>query len=78
MDAYLDQYLWYEATRRDLFPHWIKPVDSEPPPLSVYKWCESINKLEGIWDTGDAQSVVMVQTELDDPFKNMDLPLLKQ
>lgn len=36
------------------------------------------HKLEGIWDTGDAQSVVMVQTELDDPFKNMDLPLLKQ
>jgi pre-mRNA-processing factor 8 len=35
-DAYLDQYLWYEADRRHLFPLWIKPADSEPPPLYVF------------------------------------------
>ena len=35
-DAYLDQYLWYEADKRGLFPNWIKPGDSEPPPLLVY------------------------------------------
>ena len=23
-DAYLDQYLWYEADKRHLFPNWIK------------------------------------------------------
>ena len=39
-DAYLDQYLWYEADKRRLFPPWIKPTDSEPPPLLVYKWCQ--------------------------------------
>ena len=39
-DAYLDQYLWYEADKRHLFPSWIKPSDSEPPPLLVYKWCQ--------------------------------------
>lgn len=39
-DAYLDQYLWYEADKRRLFPPWIKPSDSEPPPLLVYKWCQ--------------------------------------
>lgn len=39
-DAYLDQYLWYEADKRRLFPPWIKPGDSEPPPLLVYKWCQ--------------------------------------
>ena len=39
-DAYLDQYLWYEADKRRLFPPWIKPADSEPPPLLVYKWCQ--------------------------------------
>lgn len=33
-DAYLDQYLWYEADKRNLFPNWIKPSDSEPPPSS--------------------------------------------
>ncbi|RWV79475.1 hypothetical protein GW17_00059381, partial [Ensete ventricosum] len=37
-DAYIDQYLWYEGDRRQLFPNWVKPADSEPPPLLVYKW----------------------------------------
>jgi pre-mRNA-processing factor 8 len=36
-DAYLDQYLWYEADKRQLFPNWIKPSDDEPPPILVYK-----------------------------------------
>lgn len=44
-DAYLDQYLWYEADKRRLFPPWIKPADTEPPPLLVYKWCQ------GEWET---------------------------
>lgn len=26
-DAYLDQYLWYEADKRHLFPNWIKVLD---------------------------------------------------
>lgn len=39
-DAYLDQYLWYEADKRRLFPPWIKPSDAEPPPLLTYKWCQ--------------------------------------
>lgn len=39
-DAYLDQYLWYEADKRRLFPSWVKPSDTEPPPLLVYKWCQ--------------------------------------
>ena len=29
-DAYLDQYLWYEADKRRLFPPWIEPAGSEP------------------------------------------------
>lgn len=45
-DAYLDQYLWYEADKRRLFPPWIKPADTEPPPLLVYKWCQGINNLQ--------------------------------
>lgn len=44
-DAYLDQYLWYEADKRRLFPPWIKPADTEPPPLLVYKWCQGERKL---------------------------------
>lgn len=42
-DAYLDQYLWYEADKRRLFPPWVKPADTEPPPLLVYKWCQGID-----------------------------------
>ena len=45
-DAYLDQYLWYEADKRKLFPTWIKPADTEPPPLLTYKWCQGINNLQ--------------------------------
>lgn len=44
-DAYLDQYLWYEADKRRLFPPWIKPADTEPPPLLVYKWCQGEHML---------------------------------
>lgn len=52
-DAYLDQYLWYEADKRRLFPPWIKPADTEPPPLLVYKWCqgETETHLEVLFDT---------------------------
>ena len=34
---YLDQFLFFEADKRGLFPTWIKPADAEPPPLLVYK-----------------------------------------
>ena len=48
-DAYLDQYLWYEADKRRLFPPWIKPADTEPPPLLTYKWCQGMLNLPYSW-----------------------------
>ena len=39
-------YLRYEADKRRLFPPWIKPSDTEPPPLLAYKWCQGINNLQ--------------------------------
>lgn len=45
-DAYLDQYLWYEADKRRLFPPWVKPADTEPPPLLVYKWCQGKREIK--------------------------------
>ncbi|GAU12484.1 hypothetical protein TSUD_230170 [Trifolium subterraneum] len=77
-DAYLDQYLWYEGDKRHLFPNWIKPADLEPPPLLVYKWCQGINNLQGIWDTGDGQCVVMLQTKLEKFFEKIDLTILNR
>ncbi|XP_072978887.1 pre-mRNA-processing-splicing factor 8A [Typha angustifolia] len=77
-DAYLDQYLWYEGDKRHLFPNWVKPADSEPPPLLVYKWCQGINNLQGIWDTGDGQCVVMLQTKFEKFFEKIDLTMLNR
>jgi len=77
-DAYLDQYLWYEGDKRHLFPNWIKPADSEPPPLLVYKWCQGINNLQGIWDTSDDQCVVMLQTKFEKLFEKIDLTVLNR
>ncbi|KAJ0680785.1 putative ribonuclease H-like superfamily, PROCN domain, RNA recognition motif, spliceosomal PrP8 [Helianthus annuus] len=75
-DAYLDQYLWFEGDQRQLFPNWVKPADSEPPPLLVYKCCQGINNLHGIWDTGDGQCAVMLQTMFGKFFENIDLTML--
>ncbi|KAG6733971.1 hypothetical protein I3843_01G240300 [Carya illinoinensis] len=77
-DAYLDQYLWYEGDKRHLFPNWIKPADSEPPPLLVYKWCQGINNLQGVWDTSEGQCVVMLQTKFEKFFEKIDLTMLNR
>ncbi|KAJ8465852.1 hypothetical protein OPV22_028404 [Ensete ventricosum] len=77
-DAYLDQYLWYEGDKRHLFPNWVKPADSEPPPLLVYKWCQGINNLQGVWDTSDGQCVVMLQTKFEKFFEKIDLTMLNR
>jgi hypothetical protein len=74
----LDQYLWYEGDKRHLFPNWIKPADSEPPPLLVYKWCQGINNLQGIWDTSEGQCVVMLQTKFEKFFEKIDLTMLNR
>lgn len=77
-DAYLDQYLWYEADKRHLFPSWIKPGDSEPPPLLVYKWCQGVNNLQGIWNTNEGQCVVLLETKFHNVWEKVDLTLLNR
>lgn len=77
-DAYLDQYLWYEADKRQLFPNWVKPSDNEPPPLLVYKWCQGINNLTEVWETASDECVVMMQTQLEKLFEKIDLTLLNR
>jgi pre-mRNA-processing factor 8 len=77
-DAYLDQYLWYEADKRHLFPNWVKPSDNEPPPVLVYKWSAGINNLTDVWDTATGQCVVMMQTRLEKVYEKIDLTLLNR
>ncbi|KIL95877.1 pre-mrna-splicing factor spp42 [Fusarium avenaceum] len=75
-DAYLDQYLWYQADQRHLFPAWIKPSDSEVPPLLVYKWAQGINNLDGVWQSENGECNVMIETELSKVYEKMELTLL--
>ncbi|KAG9252809.1 putative pre-mRNA processing splicing factor [Emericellopsis atlantica] len=75
-DAYLDQYLWYQADQRHLFPAWIKPSDSEVPPLLVYKWAQGINNLDRVWVTEEGECNVLLETELSKVYEKMELTLL--
>jgi pre-mRNA-processing factor 8 len=77
-DAYLDQYLWYQADQRHLFPAWIKPSDSEVPPLLVYKWAQGINNLGDVWEHQDGQCNVMIETQLSKVYEKIDLTLLNR
>ncbi|ODV69311.1 PROCN-domain-containing protein [Hyphopichia burtonii NRRL Y-1933] len=77
-DTYLDQYLWYEAQKRQLFPNWVKPSDDEIPPLLTYKWCQGINNLENVWETDEGESNVMLETSLSKFAENIDLTLLNR
>jgi pre-mRNA-processing factor 8 len=75
-DAYLDQYLWYQADQRHLFPSWIKPSDSEVPPLLVYKWAQGVNNLDRVWVTEDGECNVLIETQLSKVYEKIELTLL--
>ena len=77
-DAYLDQYLWYEADKRNLFPNWVKPADSEPSPLLAYKWCVGVNNLRDVWQTSENETVLLLQTTLEQVYDKIDLTLLNR
>ncbi|GLC46153.1 Pre-mRNA-processing-splicing factor 8A [Pleodorina starrii] len=77
-DCYLDQYLWFEADNRHLFPNWVKPADTEPPPLLVYKWCHGINNVSNVWDTANGECVVMMQSEFEKMYDKIDLTLMNR
>ena len=77
-DAYLDQYLYYQADQRRLFPPWIKPSDSEVPPLLTYKWAQGINNLSNVWSVDEGECNVMLETRLDKVYEKIDITLLNR
>ncbi|EAL70007.1 pre-mRNA processing factor 8 [Dictyostelium discoideum AX4] len=77
-DAYLDQYLWYEADKRQLFPNWVKPSDNEPPPVLIHKWCQGINNLDQVWETSQGECVVLLETQFSKVYEKMDLTLMNR
>ena len=70
--------MFFEADKRGLFPSWIKPADTEPPPLLVYKWCQGINNLTDIWETSEGECNVMMETVLSQVYEKIDLTLLNR
>lgn len=78
-DAFLDQYLWYEAERRQLFPTWVKPSDGEIAPLLVRKWCQAISGLEDqVWRVDDDEASVHVELRLEKFLQRVDFTLLNR
>ncbi|KAG0700703.1 NUC071 domain-containing protein [Suillus ampliporus] len=78
IEPYLDQFLFFEADKRGLFPARIKPADTEPPPLLVYKWCQGINNLTDIWETSEGECNVMMETVFSKVYEKIDLTLLNR
>ena len=62
-----------QGDKRHLFPNWVKPSDSEPPPLLVYKWCQGINNLTDVWDTANGECVVVMQSQLEKVYEKVCL-----
>ena len=77
-DAYLDQYLSYQASERNLFPAWVKPSDDEVAPLLTYKWAQGINNLSDVWETSNGECNVLIETELSKVYEKIDLTLLNR
>ncbi|KAG8345580.1 PRO8NT PrP8 N terminal domain [Trypanosoma vivax] len=79
VDAFLDQYLWYEAMdQQRLFPNWVKPSDVEPVPILVYKWCQGVNDSPGVWDVEKEESTVLLHANLGhDFYDNVDWNLFR-
>lgn len=70
--------VYYEASKRGLFTNWIKPGDSEPAPMLVYKFCQGINNLTNIWSTSQDECVALLETKFDKVFEKMDLTMLNR
>ena len=68
----------YEGDHRHLFPNWVKPADTEPAPLLVYKWCQGVNNLTDVWDTSDGQCVVVLESKFENVSQKVDLTLLNR
>eukprot|EP00438_Fugacium_kawagutii_P036609 Skav217819 [mRNA] locus=scaffold889:236229:238962:+ [translate_table: standard] len=66
----------YEGDHRHLFPNWVKPADTEPAPLLVYKWCQGVNNLTD--DTSDGQCVVVLESKFENVSQKVDLTLLNR
>lgn len=78
VDAYLDQYLWYEAEQRNLFPEWVKPSDNEVAPIMVHKFCGQVNDITDFWKADEDEKSAILHLKLSRFVENADFILLNQ
>lgn len=68
VDAFLDQYLFYEAHNMDLFPSYLKPRDEELGAQVVRNFCKKLSK--------GHSGHVLLQLKFENVEENIDLNLL--
>ncbi|KAJ7591883.1 putative pre-mRNA splicing factor prp8 [Mycena floridula] len=73
-DAYLDQFLFFEADKRGLFPAWIKPAARHR--ASSMTGLQGINNLTDIWETSEGKCNVLMETVLSKVYEKINLTLL--
>ncbi|KAL4074553.1 RNA recognition motif of the spliceosomal PrP8-domain-containing protein [Scleroderma yunnanense] len=56
-----------------LFSVWIKTADTKPPPLLMYKWCQSINNLTDVWKISEGECIVIMETIFSEVCKKINL-----
>ncbi|KNH06334.1 pre-mRNA-processing-splicing factor 8-like protein [Perkinsela sp. CCAP 1560/4] len=78
VDAYLYQYISFEAHRRGLFPAWVKPSDDLPNPARLYNWCNDLNSIPDVWRTAQGERTVYVEAKLENLSENIESALLNQ
>lgn len=44
----------------------------------MYKWCQGINNLTDIWETGEGECNVMMETVFSKVYEKIDLTLLNR
>eukprot|EP00166_Cyanidium_caldarium_P001792 ctg_1928.g546 len=88
-DAFVDQYLWREASRRQLFPVWMQPADDALPPVQVHRLCERIAAQAPVWwpkavpeevsaPAGQHACTAMVQVHLTQLAERVELVFLNR
>uniref|UniRef100_A0AC34GI83 RNA recognition motif spliceosomal PrP8 domain-containing protein n=1 Tax=Panagrolaimus sp. ES5 TaxID=591445 RepID=A0AC34GI83_9BILA len=64
--------------KRHLFPNWVKPADTEPPPILVYKWAQGINNLQNVWETAEGECNVLLEAKFEKLCEKIDLTFLSR
>nr|UXY88510.1 splicing factor Prp8 [Cryptomonas curvata] len=77
-DNFLDQYLWLESIKRNFFPDWIKPSDSEINPFSTYKYSSFLCPNLNIKNICLKKNFCVINIKCIQAWENIDFSFLKK